>query len=241
MITADGLTKKFGTTVALEDVSFSAAEGDVVAIVGPNGAGKTTLFRLLATVIAPDSGRAAVGGFDTVLDSLRVRAITGAVYTDPALYERLTPREILRYFGKLYGLPAAVLEDRIAQVLVELDLTAFESRLSGTLSRGMKQRAVLARAVLHQPQVLLLDEPTTGLDFRSAERVLQFLDGYRQGRCILFATHNFQEISLCCNRLLVLDQGRIVLDRELGPERMVRPGPDEIRSIVLETTGGGHE
>ncbi|MCL6451225.1 MAG: ABC transporter ATP-binding protein [Acetobacteraceae bacterium] len=231
MIEVRNLTKVYGRVVALDGVTFEVSPGQVVALVGPNAAGKTTLFRLLSTLIAPTSGRAAVCGHDVVTAPRRVRAVVGAVYSEPALYERLTPREVLHYFGVLYDLDGSALKDRVEELIRQLGLEEFASRLSGGLSRGIRQRVALARAVLHQPPVLLLDEPTTGLDFQSSHNLLRFLSEYRHGRCILFATHNFQEVSLLCNRLLVLDAGRLVLDRQLTPGGAL--GADQLREMVL--------
>ncbi len=235
MIHIEQVTKSFKDVSALSNVSFDVPRDQVAAIVGPNGAGKTTLFRLLSTLSTPDSGYAVMCDHNTSIAPQKVRAITGAVFTEPALYDRLTPKETLNYFGMLYGLGGPSLRKRIDELIEQLELGEFCSRLNGVLSRGMKQRVAIARAVLHEPSVLLLDEPTTGLDFHSADNMLRFLSEYRHGRCILFATHNFQEVSLLCNRLLVLGKGRLILDRELSEDSV---GAEGVRSMVLEAIRG---
>lgn len=232
MIVVEGLDKRFGAVTALQGVSLSAEAGEVVGVVGPNGAGKTTLFRILATLARPSAGRAAVCGYDVVAAPAKVRALIGAVFTEPALYGHLTPRELLTYFGRLYGLGGAELTRRIRLLEESFGLDEVAKRLIEGLSRGMKQRVALARAVVHAPPVLLLDEPTTGLDFQSADRVLQFLSEYARDRCILFATHNFQELELACQRVVVLNNGRVLDGYPIAE------AADSLRGRVLAAIGG---
>lgn len=236
MIHVEGLTKLYGKVLALDHLCFKAQHDEVIAIVGPNGAGKTTLFRLLSTLTVPDAGRVTICGHDTASFPEKVRAFTGAVFAEPALYDRLTPKETLNYFGMLYGMTGPKLRERVDQLIEQLELKEENSRLNSGLSRGMKQRVAIARAVLHEPPVLLLDEPTTGLDFRSSDNVLRFLSEYRHGRCILFATHNFQEVSLLCNRLLVLGKGRLILDSELTSNG--KTDAEDVRNTILEVIRG---
>lgn len=230
MLKVDSLTRRYGDVVGVDQITFEGKAGDVIAIVGPNGAGKTTLFRLLSTLIQPDKGTANLCGIDLLSSPQKVRAITGAVYSEPALYDHLTPYETLNYFGKLYGLNKNLLDERVSFLSAELEITPFGNRHCGKLSRGMMQRVALARAVINEPPILLLDEPTTGLDFYSSEKVMQFLDTYRTGRCILFATHNFHEVSRCCNRIIVIDDGVIVHNSDINPETV---NAKEVRNIVI--------
>lgn len=232
MIQVEGVCKRFGSVVALEEVTFTVDPGQVLGLVGPNGAGKTTLFRILSTLARPTRGRAMVCGHDVSRSPRAARATVGVVFTEPALYGQLTPRELLYYFGHLHGLRGTVLSRRI-RVLEELfDLAEVRGRLIDGLSRGMKQRVALARAVVHEPPVLLLDEPTTGLDFQSADRVIQFLTHYASGRCVVFATHNFQEIELVCHRVLILSRGRVVEETTVAPD-----AAKYLRQRVLQAMG----
>lgn len=236
MLKVANLTKHYGDVVGVNQVSFEGKADEIIAFVGPNGAGKTTLFRLLSTLIRPDQGTANLCGLDLRNNPQEVRAITGAVYAEPSLYDHLTPYETLNYFGKLYGLKKHLLDERVDYLSTELEITSFGNRRCGKLSRGMMQRVALARAVVNEPQILLLDEPTTGLDFYSSEKVIHFLDAYRLGRCILFATHNFHEISRCCNRIIVIDNGVIVHNSVSDPGKV---SANEVRDIVVDTLKKG--
>lgn len=236
LLMVDNLTRHYGDVVGVDKVSFAGKAGEIIAIVGPNGAGKTTLFRLLSTLIYPDKGTATLCGCDLLSAPQDVRAITGAVFAEPALYDHLTPFETLNYFGKLYGLSKHHLSERVNYLCTELEIAPFGNRRCSKLSRGMMQRVALARAVVNEPSILLLDEPTTGLDFYSSEKVIQFLDAYRQGRCILFATHNFHEVSRCCNRIIVIDNGVIVHNSDANRETV---SANEVRDIVIDSIRKG--
>jgi len=203
------LSKHYGSLRALDGVSFTAPRGAIVAVVGPNGAGKTTLFRLLSTLIRPTSGAAQVAGYDIKRDPQRVRQSIGVAFTDTALYARLTVRETLRYFGRLYQMPPRALEGRIDELLQLFQMSGYADRIVDALSRGMRQKVVIARAILHAPDVLLLDEPTTGLDIQASADMIDFIRAYAQDRTILFATHNLTEIELLCDTVLILVEGRV--------------------------------
>jgi sodium transport system ATP-binding protein len=203
------LSKHYGALRALDQVSFVAQRGMVVAIVGPNGAGKTTLFRLLSTLIQPTLGTACIQGHDIRRESQTVRQLIGVAFTDTALYARLTVQETLRYFGRLYQMPSRTLEARIVELLRLFHMQSYAHQLVDTLSRGMRQKVVMARAILHSPDVLFLDEPTTGLDIQASADMIDFIRAYAQNRTILFATHSLTEIQLLCDTAIVLHEGRI--------------------------------
>ncbi|GAA5189453.1 ATP-binding cassette domain-containing protein [Ferrimonas gelatinilytica] len=201
---------------SVESVSLSCPAGEVLGLIGPNGAGKTTTLRLLSGVLRPDAGRIVIDGepLDTRDGELRRRI--GFLSASTALYERLTVEENLRYFGQLYGMTVQALDERIALLQEQLAFSDFRHRRVMDLSSGMRQRANIARAVIHQPRAIVLDEPTTGLDIMATEVVLQFIDQQRQsGVPVIFSTHHLEEICLLCDRLAVMQLGRTVFNGPL--------------------------
>ena len=214
-IEALGLTKVFadpsrGSVLAVDGVSFRAGPGEILGLLGPNGAGKTTTLRMLATVLRPTSGTARVGGKDILEDPVGVRRSMGFLSGTTALYARLTPRETLRFFGRLHGLEDPLLEERVEGLLRRLDLLEYASTRLERLSTGNQQKVNLARTVLHDPPVLILDEPTSGLDVLAAGTLMEFLEERRAaGRCILFSTHILSEVERLCDRVAVIYQGSL--------------------------------
>ncbi len=212
---ARGLTKVFtdpsrGSVLAVDEVSFEAGPGEILGLLGPNGAGKTTTLRMLATVLTPTSGTALVAGKDILEDPLGVRRSIGFLSGTTALYSRLTPRETLRFFGRLHGMEGDPLEERIESLLERLDLLEYASTRLERLSTGNQQKVNLARAVLHDPPVLILDEPTLGLDVLAAATLMEFLEERKAaGRCILFSTHILSEVERLCDRVAVIYQGAL--------------------------------
>jgi sodium transport system ATP-binding protein len=197
-------------TVAAADISFSCHEGEVFGLLGPNGAGKTTTLRMLSTVLSPTTGTARIAGHDVVREPDRVRASIGFLSGNTGLYPRLTPRETLRYFGRLYSLDRDRLESRIAELARMLDMEAFLDRRCDALSTGMKQKVNVARTVLHDPRVLVLDEPTSGLDVLASRTIIDFVRSCRQqGKCVVFSTHIMAEVARLCDRLAIIHKGRV--------------------------------
>ncbi len=209
-IVARGLTRRFGAQVAVDDVSLEVAPGQVVGLLGPNGAGKTTTLRMLATLLSPSSGAASVGGADVVRDPLGARARLGYLTGDTGLYARLTPREVLAYFGELHGLPRARIRQRTDALVDLLGLGPFADKRCGALSTGQKQRVSIARAVLHDPPVLILDEPTSGLDILAARDILRFFRAEAdRGKAVLLSTHIMAEVELICDRATIIHRARV--------------------------------
>lgn len=211
-IQAENLARQFGSVRAVHDVSFVVQPGEVFGMLGPNGAGKTTLVRLLNGVIEPSSGTARVLGFDPASQGSEVRRSTGVLTETPALYERLTARANLTFFGTLYGVPEAELPRRVADLLERFGLAERADDRAGGFSKGMKQRLALARTLIHQPKVLFFDEPTAGLDPEAALQVTMLIEDLSRqgGRTVFLCTHNLEEAQQLCDRVAVINQGRLL-------------------------------
>jgi ABC-2 type transport system ATP-binding protein len=207
IIEVDRLSKHYGDLRAVDDVSFSVAEGEILGLLGHNGAGKTTTIRMLTGRARPTSGRALIAGHDVVRERERVKPLINLVFEEQNLYERQTGRENLQLFAKLYGAPPA----RVAELLERVGLTDAASRRVRTYSSGMKQRLLIARALVNDPQVLFLDEPTKGLDPSSAREVRSIIrDHARDGATIFLTTHYMEEADELCDRVAFLAAGAIV-------------------------------
>lgn len=211
MINVQDITFKYGDRTALDGVSFDVQAGEAFALLGPNGSGKTTLFRILSTLLAPQSGSASIDGCDVEHERAAVRARMGVVFQSPSLDVHLTVRENLVHAGHLYGLSGAVLADRIADVLNAVNLSQRATDRVKTLSGGMQRRVELAKCLLHQPRVLILDEPSTGLDPRARDEFWTLLNAARAERntTILVTTHLMDEAD-GCDRVAIFDRGRLV-------------------------------
>ena len=211
MIEVQGLHKTFGKVVAVEDVSFTARDGEITGLLGPNGAGKTSTLRVLYTVYRPDRGTAAIDGFDVVAAPREAQRRMGVLPDSFGLYTRLTSREHIRYYGLLHGMPPAELEASIDGLIALLDMSDIADRRTEGFSHGQRLKVALARALVHQPRNLLLDEPTNGLDVMSTRIVRRLLQRLRdEGKCILFSSHVMQEVSALCDRVVVIARGRVV-------------------------------
>jgi ABC-2 type transport system ATP-binding protein len=212
VLEAQQLTKFYGQFIGVRDVSFRVSGGQIVGLLGPNGAGKTTLMRMLTGFVAPSAGRAVIGGYDVQRDRLEAAALIGYLPENGPLYPDMTPIEVLRFFGEARGLPHSLLAARLEVVAEQCDIRAILDKPVGKLSKGLRQRVGLAQALLHDPSVLIMDEPTAGLDpiqirvFRSQARKLA------ENRTLLISTHILQEVEAIADRLLVMSSGRLVFD-----------------------------
>lgn len=201
--------KKRGEVRAVDGVSFTAHPGEIFGVLGPNGAGKTTLLRMLATILGPTSGTATINEFDIRTQPEKVRSSIGYLTGSAGLYERLTPREMLTYFGALNGMHSDVLKQRIENIIEMLDMGEFIDRRCDKLSTGQKQRTSIARAILHNPPVLFFDEPTSGLDIMAARTVVEFIRRCRnEGRTVIFSTHIMSEVEALCDRIAIIYKGQ---------------------------------
>jgi sodium transport system ATP-binding protein len=244
---ADGLVKQFDTVTAVRGVNLTVRAGEIVGLLGPNGAGKTTALRMLAGILTPTAGRVSINGLDLHSSPLAAKQHIGFLSGDTQLYQRLTPREVLRYFGRLYGMANGTLTDRIEQLINELEMGAFADRPCRTLSTGQKQRANIARAFLHQPDVLMLDEPTAALDVISGQFIIEAIRRERAaGRAVLFSTHIMSEAEFLCDRIYMLHEGCIT-DVGTLAEILARSGCTSLTEAFLRQAGvpkkftGSHE
>jgi sodium transport system ATP-binding protein len=214
MINLTSLSKSFGKrgeVHAVREVSFTAPDGQITGLLGPNGAGKTTLLRMLATLIVPDSGTASIGGLDVVRDRYAVRENIGVLSDARGLYPRLTARENIRYYGTLHGLAGAGLDARVAMLIHTLGLDALADRRTQGFSQGEKMKVAIARALVHDPATILLDEPTNGLDIMSVRALREQLRQLRgEGKCLLFSSHVMQEVAALCDRIVIIGAGQVV-------------------------------
>jgi sodium transport system ATP-binding protein len=214
LVEARNLTKHFrtrrGVVRAVDDVTFECRAGEVFGLLGPNGAGKTTALRMLATILTPTSGTVTIAGFDTRKAPDRVREQIGFLATETGLYDRFSARETLRFFGRISGLSSADVAKRTGEIFELLAMTSLADRRVGTFSTGEKQKLSLARSIIHDPAVLILDEPTFGLDIMAARSVEETVALFRdQGRTILLSTHVMRLAEKLCDRVAILYQGRI--------------------------------
>jgi len=226
IIEVNGLERVFGQNRAVDGMTFHVKQGEVFGLLGPNGAGKTTTVRLLNGILPPSGGTARVFGLDPLMDGQRIREQTGVLTESPSLYERLSARENLEFFGTLAGIPAKKLSQRVLDILEFFGLQDRVNDKVETYSKGMKQRLALARALIHEPPLLFLDEPTSGLDPEAAQQVNELIASLsqRSGQTILLATHNLLEAQRLCDRVAVMNKGRILamgslkeLTRKLWP------------------------
>ncbi|HSG06849.1 MAG TPA: ATP-binding cassette domain-containing protein [Longimicrobiales bacterium] len=211
MIRFQGLTKRYGRLTAVRDLTLEVRPGEVVALLGPNGAGKTTALRCLATLLAPSAGTVTVFGADAVREPLEVRRRIAFLAASMGLYERLSARELVTYFGRLHGMEGPALEERVDALVDLFGIGEFRDRWCGRLSTGQRQRVSLARALVHDPPVLILDEPTLGLDVLSGRTIHDFISRERaRGKAVLFSTHQMEEVDLLADRVGVLRRGELV-------------------------------
>jgi sodium transport system ATP-binding protein len=237
VLAAENLTKRFGAITAVDGVNLTVRAGEVVGLLGPNGAGKTTTLRLVAGILTPNAGRVLIDGVDMSMSPLEAKQRIGFLSGDTQLYQRLTAREVLEYFGRLYGLNEKRLAGRVEQLIEELEMAGFAARACGTLSSGQKQRANIARAFLHEPGLLVLDEPTASLDVVSGQFIMESIRRQRAaGRGVLFSTHIMGEAEYLCDRILLLHEGRII-DEGTLVELLDRSGCSNLTDAFLHHIG----
>jgi sodium transport system ATP-binding protein len=211
MIEARGLHKSFGNIIAVQDVSFVARDGEITGLLGPNGAGKTTTLRMLYTLMRPQRGEVQVDGLSASSNALEVRRRLGVLPDARGLYRRLTARENIEYYARLQGLPTATIASRVNQLIELLEMNEIADRCTEGFSQGQRVKTAIARALVHDPRNVILDEPTNGLDVMATRSLREFLKKLRaEGHCVLFSTHIMQEVVALCDRIVIIAHGRVV-------------------------------
>jgi len=211
VIEIENLKKAFGAVKAVDGVSLRAEDGQITGLLGPNGAGKTTTLRMLYTLMKPEAGHIRVDGIDITVDPDGVRRRLGVLPDARGLYKRLTARENIEYFGRLQGLDEARLKSRTDGLIKALDLNDIAARRTEGFSNGQRVKTAIARALVHDPRNVILDEPTNGLDVMATRTLREFMRGLRaEGRCVLFSSHIMQEVAALCDRIIVIAKGRVV-------------------------------
>ncbi|HEX7047336.1 MAG TPA: ATP-binding cassette domain-containing protein [Gammaproteobacteria bacterium] len=225
MLEVNNLRKSFGKVLAVDDVSFAAEDGRVTGLLGPNGAGKSTTLRMIAGVIRPDAGAARIDGHDVATNTMEAVRSLGTLPFNSGLYPRLTGRENIAYFGRLHGLERPVLDERVDQLVHDLGLGEVADRAAKGYSQGETMKVAVARALVHRPRNIILDEPTNGLDVKALRALREMIrELKREGHCILFSSHVMQEVAALCDRIVIISHGRVT----------AAGTPDELRERFAE-------
>ena len=230
-VKVDRLEKTLNTTKVLRGISFEANPGEIFGLLGPNGAGKTTTLRVICTLLAPDVGSVEVLGFDTRTAPAEVRRRVGVVTAEFGVYPRLTARENIAYFAELSGVVDGKVEARVDAVIDRLDMASFAKQRAESLSSGQKQKVAIARAIVHDPPVLMFDEPTSNLDVLASREIREFMvESKARGKCVIFSTHVLHDAELLCDRVTIIHQGRVVVS---GATEEVRGAYYELEDSFL--------
>ncbi len=239
MIEARGLCKRFqdkkrGEIRAVDNVSFTCQPGKIYGLLGANGAGKTTTLRMLATILEPTDGTALICGYDIVEQPEKVRANVGFLSSATALYDRLTAQEMVEYFGRLNGLDEATLKKRVGDIFNRLDMNSFRDRRCDKLSTGMKQKTSIARTLVHDPPVMIFDEPTLGLDIMTARTIIEFIRECRdRGKTVIFSTHVMSEVEKLCDVIGIIQSGKLLAEGAL-PELRHKYAENDLEEIFVK-------
>lgn len=239
MIEVTELTKEFvdlgcDPVRAVDEVTFAVKPGEVFGLLGPNGAGKTTCLRILSTVLQPTSGTAVVAGYDVAEHPAEVRSRIGFMSGNTGIYDRMTAWELVEYYGRLYGLPEARLQERLEEIFKTLQMQEIRDLLGSKMSTGMRQKVSIARTIVHDPPVLIFDEPTSGLDVLVARAVLSQIEELKkQDKCIIFSTHIMREVEKLCDRVAIIHKGRILAMGTL-PELEEQHGQSDLEELFFE-------
>ncbi|MDT8716770.1 ATP-binding cassette domain-containing protein [Clostridium sp. 19966] len=239
MLEVKNISKSFGNTKAVDNVSFYVKEGEIVGLLGENGAGKTTTLRMLATILKPTQGTADIDGMDVNKNPAQVRSKIGILFGgDVGLYDRLTARENIKYFANLHGIDSKEADARIDELAKELNMEDYIDKKVGKFSRGMKQKVSIARAIVHYPSVMLFDEPSTGLDVSASRMVQDFiLKCKKENKTILFSSHSMKEVEKLCDRVVIINKGKVI---EGGTIEKLKNkyGNTDLEEVFISLIGG---
>lgn len=241
MIEVRNIAKEFGSVQAVKDVSLKAQDGRITALLGPNGAGKSTTLRILSTMIIPDSGNTIIDGIDVAADPMTVRKRIGVLPHNSGLYGRLTGVENINYFGKLQGLEPTRLTQRIESLIEQLKMGDFAHRRTAGFSQGQKIKVALARALVHNPSHVILDEPTNGLDVMATRALREIIANLKQsGKCILFSSHVMQEVDALCDDVVVISAGEVRFNGTISQLRE-HAGTENLEDAFVHLAGAGED
>jgi sodium transport system ATP-binding protein len=237
MIEVRNLTKSFGDVHAVRGISFRVNDGEITGLLGPNGAGKTTTLRMLYSLLPPDGGEIRIDGLDPTKDAMEIKRTLGVVPDSRGLYKRLTARENIAYYGELHGMARKAIQRRIDQLAVTLNMTDFIDRRTDGFSQGQRVKVAIARAMIHEPQTVLLDEPSNGLDVMTTRALREYIRGLkRAGHSVVLSTHIMQEVVALCDRVIIIANGEIAADGT-PTELMRRSGRDSLEDAFVALIG----
>jgi len=237
MIVVNNLRKSFGKVKAVNGVSFEARDGEITGLLGPNGAGKTTTLRMLYSLLPPDEGEILIDGLDPRRDAMEIKRTLGVVPDHRGLYGRLTARENISYYGELHGMSRQQIGQRIGQLVETLDMADFIDRRTEGFSQGQRVKVAIARAMVHEPQTVLLDEPSNGLDVMSTRALRDYVRGLRSaGRSVVLSTHIMQEVAALCDRIVIIAKGEVAADGTAA-ELLQRTGCESLEDAFVKLIG----
>jgi len=241
LIEVKGLCKHFKKVKAVDDIAFTVKPGEIVGLLGENGAGKTTTLRMLATMLKPTAGTANINGYDLITESSKVRSQIGILFGgEIGLYDRLTARENIKYFADLNGMDDKTSDENIKRLAKLLDMEEYMDRRVGKFSRGMKQKVAIARSIVHNPSVMLFDEPTAGLDVTSSKIVQDFILSCKgENKSIIFSSHSMQEVEKLCHRIVIIHKGKVVEDS--GIQELKDKHGEDLEEVFMRLVGDRNE
>ena len=237
MIVVTDLRKSFGDVKAVNGVSFEARDGEITGLLGPNGAGKTTTLRMLYSLLPPDGGQILIDGLDPTRDAMEIKRTLGVIPDSRGLYSRLTARENIAYFGELHGMIRQRIEARIETLVDTLDMADFIDRRTEGFSQGQRVKVAIARAMIHEPQTVLMDEPSNGLDVMSTRALREYVRGLRaDGHSVVLSTHIMQEVAALCDRIVIIAKGEVAADGTAA-ELLERAGCETLEDAFVKLIG----
>jgi sodium transport system ATP-binding protein len=237
MIVVKNLKKSFGEVKAVNGVSFEARNGEITGLLGPNGAGKTTTLRMLYSLLPPDEGEIRIDGMDPAKDAMEIKRTLGVIPDSRGLYSRLTARENIAYFGELHGMKRQSIRQRIEELAVTLDMEDFIDRRTEGFSQGQRVKVAIARAMVHEPQTVLMDEPSNGLDVMSTRALREYIRSLRQaGQSVVLSTHIMQEVAALCDRIVIIAKGKVAADGT-ADQLLEKSGCDTLEDAFVTLIG----